>query len=173
MLLVGSEWKPRPTPGIAHRGVGELPAVERHALEALDVDDAADRGRVVRDERGFAADLDGLGHAGHLEGEVHVDRLSDVDDETFLVDRGEALELRGEVVGADRERAEAIDAFAVRHAISDKSCFRAFGGDRDAGDCRTLIVENPPCDVSRRLLRGRGTRERAKGKHHEDNSAHA
>ncbi len=40
-------------------------------------------------------------------------RLADVDDDALAIDRGEADELDGHVVAADRQRAEAIDAFGV------------------------------------------------------------
>ena len=44
------------------------------------------------------------------------DRLADVDHEVLAIDRGEAGELDGEIEAADRQRAQAIDAFGVADA---------------------------------------------------------
>ena len=51
----------------------------------------------------------------------------DVDDDPLAIEGAEPLELGGDLVGADRQRRQAIDAFAVGHLGADEAGLRVRG----------------------------------------------
>ena len=71
-----------------------------------------------------AGDVHRLGELRDLQRKVDRLRLRDVDLDGLLRNRREALQLGGDVVDADRERRQAIDAFSIAD-------FRS----REAGRC--------------------------------------
>ena len=73
--------------GNRRREVGELPPVERHALDAPDVDDAADRRGRGLDERRLAGDRDRLGHDATFNVTSTSSVWPTLSDDALLLDR--------------------------------------------------------------------------------------
>ena len=143
--------------GDRDREIGELPAVERQALNLRDIDDAPDlRGRGVH-QRGIAADDDRLSHARDDQRNVDRYRLPDVDHQGLALELVEARKFGGDVIGSDGQRQEAIDAFRVRHLGADETRRVVLTSNRNARDSGPLSVGDAPGDAACGLLRvGRG-----------------
>ena len=117
--------------GDCDREVRELPAVERQAFDLGDVHDATHRGIGCLHARQLGHDVHDFGHAGQRQLDIEVGRLRDVDRDVFPGIRREAGELGVELVDADRQRREAVDAFAVGHVGADETGLGAARGNRD------------------------------------------
>ena len=159
-----------------HRGVGELPAVQRQILNPVDVDHPADRRRGGLDEWCLGADRDRLRHRRQLEGEVEIEGLADVDHDALVLDLGEPRQLGGQVVAADRKRRQPEYALAVGHVGSHKARREILSDHCDSRDRSSLIVKNAPGDAPRRLLRDSrccSQPDRAKDDHRRDELFHA
>ena len=87
----------------------------------VDVDDAADRDEVRVDERGLAGDDDRFGHARDLHRDVESSGLADVDDDALRSNLLKPESSAVQVVGADRQRLQAVDAFRVGDFGADEA----------------------------------------------------
>ena len=74
--------------------------------------------------------------------------------------RSESRQLRRHLIVPDRERTEAIQAFAVARLGTGEASRRTLRGDGDARNRCALLVDHAAGDVTSRLLRkGAGARE--------------
>ena len=106
----------------------------------------------------------------------YVERLADADDDALVFNFGETLKLGGQVVRADRQRREAVDARAVRDFRTGESRCGVLASDRHAGHDGALGIDDSAGDGSRGLLRPRRRRrgrQCAEDDHQRDNLFHA
>ena len=85
----------------------------------------------------------------------------------------EALELGDEIVGADGQGGQAVDAFAVGDVGADEAGLRVASGDRHARHRRALRVDEAAGDGAGRLLRERRGAERQQHAHRHASNAEA
>jgi len=147
---VGVEAKPHPGDG---RGkVGELAAVERQPLHAVDVHDLAERRRRGGDQRRRGGDGDALADAG--ESQLHVDRgrRRDVHFDLRPIERLEALQRGPDLVLPGRDGREPIRAGGIRRVGPDQPRLPVDSFNVDSGNRRALRVDDAATDRSRREL---------------------
>ena len=114
MLLVGSEWKPRPTPGIvAARLANWRPLSGRFSIRLMSTTPPTDELRRLDQRRSRAVTLTLSATPATFRSMFEVDRLRDVDDDALRSYGLKPGQLGVDVVGADRQRVQAIDAFGV------------------------------------------------------------
>ena len=133
--------------------VRELPAVQRQAFDPDRIDDAAHRRRCRHDQRRRSSDVDRLGQRDHFEREV--DRLHQRhgDFDVLLRDRAEPWKRGFDLVDADRQRREPVDALTVGRLRPREARRLVPGRDRHPGNRVALLVEHAAADRARGLLR--------------------
>src|SRR5205814_2739802 len=155
--------EPEPDTRNRRSQIRELPAVERQALDPLWIDHAADRRGGGLDEWRRADDVDRFGDRSNPQVEVDGQRRRDRDVDVLLDHRRKAWKFACDVVEADGQGGEPVDAFGVAHFRAAEAGRRTLRSDRGTGNARALFIDDAAGNVAGRLLRqGGGAGEQEK-----------
>ena len=117
-------------------------AALREQIDLLARDVRLPRALLDVDERRLGRDLHRFGDAGQPERQIHLLDLAEADADVRLLLRCEALQRRGDLVGARGDRREAIDALCVGGGAQDGAGARS-RFDRDAGQhCSGTVLDD-------------------------------
>ena len=117
--------------------------------------DAARQVRLLGvDERRLARNRDGLLHGGDFQRKIQRGRITDREMDPFFDERGEAAELRRDVIGPDRQRRHDVRPRLGGHSRSGGAGFNLRRGNRRARQGGAAFIEDRAAELGLGHLRG-------------------